>query len=73
MSERKHHHTQGEPTAAETDRAARPYWRRAHHDWKFWVAVFFIFAALAVYIMTVDLSQLPRISSRPQSSAVDVR
>ena len=36
-----------------------PYWRRFHRDWKFWVAVFFIFAALAIYIISYDLVLVP--------------
>jgi F0F1-type ATP synthase membrane subunit a len=38
----------------------RPYWQRAHKDWRFWVAFVFIFAALFIYITTVDLSLVPR-------------
>jgi len=37
----------------------RPYWKRAHHDWKFWVAMFLMFAALAMYILSNDLTHLP--------------
>ncbi len=43
----------------------RPYWQRAHRDWRFWVGVVCIFAALAVYISTVDLSLVP--SKHPHS------
>jgi hypothetical protein len=39
----------------------RPYWKRAHLDWRVWVAAFFIFAAIAVYVWTVDLSMVPRV------------
>jgi hypothetical protein len=38
----------------------RPYWRRAHRDWRFWVGVLFIALALVIYISTVDLSMVPR-------------
>ncbi len=37
----------------------KPYWRTAHTDWKFWVAVFFLFAALAIYIFSYDLVLVP--------------
>lgn len=40
--------------------AKRPYWQRAHQDWRFWVGVFFISLALFVYITSVDLSLVPR-------------
>ena len=39
----------------------QPYWKRAHLDWRVWVAVFFLFAAIAVYVWTVDLSVVPRV------------
>jgi hypothetical protein len=39
----------------------RPYWKRAHLDWRVWVAAFFLFAAIAVYVWTVDLSIVPRV------------
>jgi len=38
----------------------KPYWRRAHTDWKFWVALVFLAVAITVYVMTVDLSLVPR-------------
>ena len=43
----------------------RPYWQRAHRDWRFWVGVVCIFVALAIYISTVDLSLVP--SKHPHS------
>ncbi len=39
----------------------QPYWKRAHLDWRVWVAAAFIFAAIAVYVWTVDLSMVPNI------------
>ena len=38
----------------------KPYWRRAHTDWKFWVAVVALAVAITIYVMTVDLSMVPR-------------
>ncbi len=38
----------------------RPYWQRAHRDWRFWVGVVFIFAALFVFIMSDNLALIPR-------------
>ena len=48
--------------------AHRPYWKRAHRDWRFWIAVFFIFSALAIYVMSDDLALVPR--GHPQSDPV---
>jgi hypothetical protein len=45
--------------AAGDDR--RPYWKRAHHDWKFWVAMVMMLAALAMYVVSNDLSRVPRL------------
>ena len=36
-----------------------PYWKRAHKDWRFWVGVVAIAVAIAVYILTLDLSTVP--------------
>ena len=38
-----------------------PYWKRAHHDWRFWVALVLMLAAMLIYVMTDDLSIAPHI------------
>jgi hypothetical protein len=43
-----------------SNRQERPYWQRAHRDWKFWVAVGFLFAALFIFIMSDNLALIPR-------------
>jgi hypothetical protein len=45
----------------------RPYWRRAHHDWRFWVGLVLMLAAMAIYVMTDDLAFVPRIHPQAQS------
>jgi len=37
-----------------------PYWRRMHRDWRFWVCAFLMAVALTVFIMSGDLSLIPR-------------
>jgi uncharacterized membrane protein len=37
----------------------RPYWKRAHHDWRFWVGLFLMLTAIFVYVGTNDLSMVP--------------
>jgi hypothetical protein len=37
----------------------KPYWQRAHKDWKFWVGVVLIAAAVFIYVTTLDLSTVP--------------
>jgi hypothetical protein len=46
--------------------AHRPYWRRAHRDWRIWVGVIVMLAAMAVYLMTGDLRW--RIHAQPSPS-----
>lgn len=41
--------------------AARPYWKRAHHDWRFWVALVITFAAIAMYVISDNLAFAPRV------------
>ncbi|MGC1360712.1 MAG: hypothetical protein WA419_04200 [Silvibacterium sp.] len=56
MSESTHtHHEQGPHPSS----VRRPYWKRAHRDWRFWVAVFFVSVALFIYVTSVDLSLVP--------------
>ena len=40
-----------------------PYWRRMHRDWRFWVG------ALLIYVLTGDLSWVPRSHPAPQPVA----
>lgn len=46
----------------------RPYWKRAHHDWKFWVGLVLMLTAMFIYVMTDDLAYVPRIHSRQAQS-----
>ena len=32
------------------------YWKRAHHDWRMWVGLFFMLAAITIYVMSNDLT-----------------
>lgn len=38
---------------------APPYWTRMHHDWRFWVALILMLAAITVYILSENLAWLP--------------
>lgn len=44
----------------------RPYWKRAHTDWRFWIGVFLMFAAMIIYVMSMDLALRPRL--QPQQT-----
>ena len=37
-----------------------PYWQRAHHDWRFWLAFVLMLAAITIYVLSYDLAFLPR-------------
>jgi hypothetical protein len=47
--------------SASADRSQIPYWKRAHHDWRFWVGMAVTFAAIAMYVMSDNLAYQPRI------------
>jgi len=54
MSESKHrHHPASESVAA------LPYWKRAHHDWRFWAALVLMFLAITVYVLSDNLAFVP--------------
>jgi len=38
----------------------QPYWKRAHLDWRVWVAASYL-RGHRVYVWTVDLSVVPRV------------
>jgi hypothetical protein len=38
---------------------APPYWRRMHRDWRVWVGLVLMLAAITIYILSEDLSLLP--------------
>lgn len=33
-----------------------PYWKHAHHDWRFWFGLIAMLVAITVYVGTNDLS-----------------
>lgn len=41
-----------------------PYWRHVHHHWYFWVGVMLMIVAIGTYVITEDLSWVPR--NQPQ-------
>jgi len=64
MSENGHnHHRQEREEHNKKHHDHRPYWKRAHRDWRVWVAVFLMLVGMIVYLMTNDLAWGP--SSQP--------
>jgi hypothetical protein len=42
-----------------SDQDRSPYWKRAHHDWRIWIALLFMLAAITIYVLSDDLAFLP--------------
>jgi hypothetical protein len=61
MSENKHSHPKHDELNPDSvEQRQLPYWKRAHRDWRFWVALFFMFVAITVYVMSDNLALVPR-------------
>ncbi|MGP0071348.1 MAG: hypothetical protein ACLPWF_05365 [Bryobacteraceae bacterium] len=59
-----HHGNEGpDPSSVHhgSDHAPDPYWKRAHRDWRIWVALFFMLAAITIYVLSDDLAFLPHL------------
>ena len=62
MNESKHRdHRHGGPESDSILHGRRPYWKSAHRDWRFLVAVFLMLTAMVVYVLSDNLSLGPRI------------
>ena len=48
----------------------RPYWKRAHRDWRVWVGLFFMLAAIIIYVLSEDLAWMPGGRPRQPPSSV---
>ena len=55
------------------DRDKRPYWKRAHHDWRFWVGLVLMLAAITIYVMSDDLALLPHVPIAARNRQVGYR
>jgi hypothetical protein len=53
--------------------AHSPYWKRAHHDWRFWIVVLLMLGAMVTYVMTEDLAWRPRLPSETPLSGGLIR
>jgi len=56
---------QGHQPDNHTHHSHRPYWKRAHTDWRLWIAASLMFAAMIYYVMSMDLSWRLRLQPRP--------
>lgn len=39
----------------------KPYWKRIHHTWSFWIFLFLMFAGIMYYIYSISFSLAPQI------------
>ena len=69
MNQTEHGHKPLEgPKSSPIDHGHRPYWKRAHRDWRMWVGVILMLTAMAIYLMTDDLAWRPRLQPLPPAS-----
>jgi hypothetical protein len=59
MNNTEHPHPNGESHHGHHGNGQVPYWRRAHHDWRFWIGLIAMLVAIGVYVGTNDLSLAP--------------
>ena len=52
MTEQHHHHGGSQKHTYRENQ--KPYWRRLHKDWRLWVAVILMLAAVLIYVLTLD-------------------
>jgi hypothetical protein len=66
----RHHHRRTQATDGGGAHPAHiPYWKRAHTDWRFWFGVMMMFAAMIIYVMSLDLAVRPHLQPQPPSGA----
>ena len=58
----------GGPNRASVHQGHGPYWKRAHHDWRFWVSLVLMLAAMLVYVMSDNLALRPHREPQPPPS-----
>ena len=60
MNENIHnHHRQEREEHNKKHYDDKPYWKRIHHTWSFWVFLFLMLAAMIYYTLSGNLSRWP--------------
>ena len=54
------HDSQEVPDSGIVQQSNSPYWKRAHKDWRFWIALLLMIAAMIIYVVSEDFAWLPR-------------
>lgn len=47
----------------------RPYWKRMHHSWFFWVAAISMLTAMVIYVTSINLAFRPRLHAQAPQPA----
>ncbi len=63
-------HVHGGPDNEGAQHDHRFYWRRAHRDWRVWVAVLSMITCMIIYVMSQDLSFRPGSQLQPRMPAI---
>jgi len=72
MSSHHHHHPRHASDGGGVPHDHVPYWKRAHSDWRFWIGVLLMFAAMIIYVMSLDLAVRPDVPrTQPIPAAVE--
>ena len=56
MTKHRYEHPHTHYPQPEVSEVRTPYWRRAHHDWRFLAVVCVMLVAIATYVLTSDLA-----------------
>jgi hypothetical protein len=65
MNEGNYGHPGNEgPERSPVHHGQRPYWKQAHRDWRVWIGLFFMLAAIIIYVLSEDLAFMP--GARPR-------
>jgi hypothetical protein len=62
-------HQHGDPNGGPISPNSRPYWTRAHRDWRVWLGVILMLVAMIIYVTTNDLAWGPRMQPRQPISS----
>ena len=54
------HQAQEVPDSDTSQKSNRPYWKRMHHDRRFWIALLLTLAAMIIYVVSEDFAWPPR-------------
>jgi hypothetical protein len=65
---KKHSNDQHASDGSNVHHGPTPYWQRAHNDWRFWIGVVLMFAAMIIYVMSIDLAWRPGHQPQPVMS-----